>query len=186
MSSATAQNKFYTIDDIYDLPDGTRAELIDGQIYYMAPPSRKHQDIAGELFGIIREYIKSKDGSCRPYIAPFAVFLNRNDKNYVEPDISVICDPGKLHDKGCIGAPDWIIEIISPGSRQMDYYTKLFKYRAAGVKEYWIVDPEKDRILVYNFETEKTGDYTFSDSVKAGIYDDLYVDFSGISELLKK
>ncbi len=186
MSSATAQNKFYTIDDIYDLPDGTRAELIDGQIYYMAPPSRKHQDIAGELFGIIREYIKSKDGSCRPYIAPFAVFLNRNDKNYVEPDISVICDPGKLHDKGCIGAPDWIIEIISPGSRQMDYYTKLFKYRAAGVKEYWIVDPEKDRILVYNFETEKTGDYTFSDSVKAGIYDDLYIDFSGISELLKK
>ncbi len=186
MSSATAQNKFYTIDDIYDLPDGTRAELIDGQIYYMAPPSRKHQDIAGELFGIIREYIKSKDGSCRPYIAPFAVFLNRNDKNYVEPDISVICDSGKLHDKGCIGAPDWIIEIISPGSRQMDYYTKLFKYRAAGVKEYWIVDPEKDRILVYNFETEKTGDYTFSDSVKAGIYDDLYIDFSGISELLKK
>ncbi|MCI9174577.1 MAG: Uma2 family endonuclease [Lachnospiraceae bacterium] len=186
MSSATAQNKFYTIDDIYDLPDGTRAELIDGQIYYMAPPSRKHQDIAGELFGIIREYIKSKDGSCRPYIAPFAVFLNRNDKNYVEPDISVICDPGKLHDKGCIGAPDWIIEIISPGSRQMDYYTKLFKYRASGVKEYWIVDPEKDRILVYNFETEKTGDYTFSDSVKAGIYDDLYIDFSGISELLKK
>lgn len=186
MSSATAQNKFYTIDDIYDLPDGTRAELIDGQIYYMAPPSRKHQDIAGELFGIIREYIKSKDGSCRPYIAPFAVFLNKNDKNYVEPDISVICDPGKLHDKGCIGAPDWIIEIISPGSRQMDYYTKLFKYRASGVKEYWIVDPEKDRILVYNFETEKTGDYTFSDSVKAGIYDDLYIDFSGISELLKK
>lgn len=186
MSSATAQNKFYTIDDIYDLPDGTRAELIDGQIYYMAPPSRKHQDIAGELFGIIREYIKSKDGSCRPYIAPFAVFLNRNDKNYVEPDISIICDPGKLHDKGCIGAPDWIIEIISLGSRQMDYYTKLFKYRASGVKEYWIVDPEKDRILVYNFETEKTGDYTFSDSVKAGIYDDLYIDFSGISELLKK
>ena len=186
MSSATAQNKFYTIDDIYDLPDGTRAELIDGQIYYMAPPSRKHQDIAGELFGIIREYIKSKDGSCRPYIAPFAVFLNRNDKNYVEPDISIICDPGKLHDKGCIGGPDWIIEIISLGSRQMDYYTKLFKYRASGVKEYWIVDPEKDRILVYNFETEKTGDYTFSDSVKAGIYDDLYIDFSGISELLKK
>ena len=107
-------------------------------------------------------------------------------KNYVEPDISIICDPGKLHDKGCIGAPDWIIEIISLGSRQMDYYTKLFKYRASGVKEYWIVDPERDRILVYNFETEKTGDYTFSDSVKADIYDDLYIDFSGISELLKK
>ena len=109
---ALAQERLYTTEDIYALPDGERAELINGQIYMMVPPSRKHQDIAGELFGIIREYIKSKDGSCRPYIAPFAVFLNRNDKNYVEPDISIICDPGKLHDKGCIGAPDWIIEII--------------------------------------------------------------------------
>lgn len=186
MTSAIAQKKFYTINDIYTLPDGTRAEIVDGQIYYMAPPSRKHQDIAGELFGLIREYIKSKNGSCRPYVAPFAVFLNKDDKNYVEPDISVICDPSKLHDKGCIGAPDWIIEIISPGSRQMDYYTKLFKYRTAGIREYWIVDQEKNRILVYNFETEQTGDYTFSDSVKAGIYDDLYIDFSDISEFLKQ
>ena len=85
-----------------------------------------------------------------------------------------------------IGAPDWIIEIISPGSRQMDYYTKLFKYQTAGIREYWIVDQEKNRILIYNFETEQTGDYTFSDSVKAGIYDDLYIDFSVISEFLKQ
>jgi Uma2 family endonuclease len=85
-----------------------------------------------------------------------------------------------------IGAPDWIIEIISPGSRQMDYYTKLFKYQTAGIREYWIVDQEKNRILIYNFETEQTGDYTFSDSVKAGIYDDLYIDFSDISEFLKQ
>lgn len=85
-----------------------------------------------------------------------------------------------------IGASDWIIEIISPGSRQMDYYTKLFKYQTAGIREYWIVDQEKNRILIYNFETEQTGDYTFSDSVKAGIYDDLYIDFSDISEFLKQ
>ena len=76
-------------------------------------------------------------------IAPFAVFLNADDKNYVEPDISVICDKSKLTDKGCNGAPDWIIEIVSSGSRRMDYYTKLFKYRTAGVREYWIVDPDK-------------------------------------------
>ena len=113
---ALAQEKIYTTADIYALPDGERAELIDGQIYFMAPPSRKHQDIAGELFGTIREFIKSNGSSCRPYIAPFAVFLNENDKNYVEPDISVICDPNKLHDNGCIGAPDWIIEIVSPPS----------------------------------------------------------------------
>ena len=184
MAPALTQEKFFTIDDIYALPDGERAELIDGQIYFMAPPTRKHQDIAGELFGIIREYIRTNTGSCRPYVAPFAVFLNENDTNYVEPDISVICNPDKLNDKGCVGAPDWIIEIVSPGSRRMDYFTKLFKYRTSGVREYWIVDPEKDRILVYNFESEDTGDYTFSDSVKAGIYEDLYINFSDITKLL--
>ena len=106
---ALAQDKLYTINDIYSLPDGERAELIDGQIYFMAPPTRKHQDIAGELFGTIWEYIRANTGSCRPYVAPFAVFLNENDRNYVEPDISVICDKSKLTDKGCSGAPDWII-----------------------------------------------------------------------------
>ena len=179
---ALAQDKLYTINDIYSLPDGERAELIDGQIYFMAPPTRKHQDIAGELFGTIWEYIRANTGSCRPYVAPFAVFLNENDRNYVEPDISVICDKSKLTDKGCSGAPDWIIEIVSPSSRRMDYFTKLFKYRTSGVREYWIVDPEKNRILVYNFESEDTGDYTFSDSVKAGIYEELYINFSDIAK----
>ena len=172
------QKKEYTTDFIYTLPDGERAELIDGQIYYMAPPDRRHQEILSELHLEIGSYIKSKDGSCKIYPAPFAVFLNEDDKTYVEPDISVICSPDKLNDKGCTGAPDWIIEIVSPGSRRMDYYTKLFKYRTAGVREYWIVDPEKNRILVYNFMSEDTGDYTFSDSVKAGIYEDLSIDFS--------
>lgn len=172
------QEKIYTTEDIYNLPEGTRAELIDGQIYYMAPPSRKHQSIAGKLFAAISHYIESKDGTCEPYIAPFAVFLNENNKNYVEPDISVICDKNKLNDKGCTGAPDWIIEIVSPSSRRMDYYIKLFKYRAAGVREYWIVDPDKNRIMVYNFDNEDTADYTFSDIVKAGIYEDFSIDFS--------
>ncbi len=181
---ALAQEKIYTLDDIYALPDGERAELFDGQIYMMAPPNRKHQTIARELFSSINSYIKSKGGSCEPFFAPFAVFLNKNDTDYVEPDISVICDKSKLTDKGCSGAPDWIIEIVSPGSRRMHYFTKLFKYRTSGVREYWIVDPEKDRILVYNFDSEDTGDYTFSDSVKAGIYEDLYINFSNIGSLL--
>ncbi len=184
MAPALAQEKIYTIDDIYNLPEGSRAELIDGQIYYMAPPTRRHQRIVGELFAAIREYINRKNGTCEVDIAPFAVFLNENDINYVEPDISVICDPNKLTDKGCSGAPDWIIEIVSPGSRRMDYYTKLFKYRTAGVREYWIVDPEKNRILVYDFESENTGDYSFADSVKVGIYGDLYINFSEIADLL--
>lgn len=183
---ALAQEKVYTIEDIYKLPDGDRAELIDGQIYGMAPPGRMHQTIARELFTSINSYIRSKGGRCEAFFAPFAVFLNEDDKNYVEPDICVICDPVKLTDKGCSGAPDWIIEIVSPSSRRVDYYTKLFKYRAAGVREYWIVDPEKNRILVYSFESEDTGDYSFTDSVKAGIYDDLYICFQEISAALRK
>ncbi len=175
------QERLYTIEDIYNLPEGTRAELIDGHIYYMAPPSRKHQQILLSLSRLIADYIDHKEGSCEVDIAPFAVFLNENNRNYVEPDISVICDKNKLTDKGCTGAPDWIVEIVSPGSRRMDYFIKLFKYRSAGVREYWIVDPDKNRILVYNFESEDTGDYSFSDSIKAGIYPDLFIDFSQLN-----
>ena len=172
------QERLYTTNDIYTLPEGTRAELIDGRIYNMAPPTRKHQEIAGTLYRKIADYIDSKGGSCKPYIAPFAVFLNADDKNYVEPDISVICDKNKLTDKGCSGAPDWVIEIVSPGSRRIDYSIKLFKYRSAGVREYWIVDPDKNRILIWNFESEDIIEYSFSESVKAGIYPDLSIDFS--------
>ncbi len=170
----------YTIEDIYALPDGERAELIDGHIYYMAPPSRKHQKISIELSSIIRDYIRSHHGKCEVYAAPFAVYLDEATNTYVEPDISVICDPNKLDDRGCKGAPDWIIEIVSPGSRQMDYYTKLFKYRTAGVREYWVVDPTKNFILVYNFEKNESEQYTLQDSVKVGIYDDLTIDFGSM------
>lgn len=175
------QENIYTTDDIYALPDGERAELIDGQIYYMAPPSRKHQRITTELCIIIGNYIKSNNGSCEVDISPFAVFLSGDDKNYVEPDISVICDKAKLTDKGCLGAPDWIIEVVSPSSRRMDYSIKLFKYRTAGVREYWIVDPEKNRITVYNLEHEDINEYSFTDTVKAGIYPDLSINFNHLN-----
>lgn len=165
------KERVYTIDNIYNLPDGERAELIDGQIYYMAPPSTKHQRLAGKLFNEISNYIHDNNGTCEPFIAPFAVFLNENDTNYVEPDISVICDKNKLNDKGCNGAPDWIIEIVSSGSKRMDYFTKLFKYRTSGVREYWIVDPEKERTTVYNFEKETTEEYFFNMPVPVGIYE---------------
>ena len=170
----------YTIDDIYALPEGERAELIDGHIYYMAPPSRKHQEISGELYADIKEYIRSHGGRCKVYAAPFAVYLDERSNTYVEPDISVICDPDKLDDRGCKGAPDWIIGIVSPASKQMDYYTKLFKYRTAGIREYWIVDPSKNLVIVYNFEQGETEQYTLQDSIKAGIYDDLVIDFGSI------
>ena len=172
------KSQLYTIDDIYNLPDGERAELIDGQIYYMAPPSRMHQRISTRLASLIDQYIDEHQGSCQVYAAPFAVFLNDDSKNYVEPDISVICSPDKLTDRGCSGAPDWIIEIVSPSSRQMDYFTKLFKYRNSEVREYWIVDPSKQQILVYSFEQNTMEQYTFADTIKVGIYEDLHIDFS--------
>ena len=172
------QHQDYTTEYIYSLPDGQRAELIDGQVYMMAPPSRKHQRITVELSTTINNFIKSRNGSCEVDIAPFAVFLNQDDKNYVEPDIAVICDQNKLTEKGCNGAPDWIIEIVSPSSRRMDYYIKLFKYRTTGVREYWIVDSDKNRITVYNFESEDTIEYSFSDIVASGIYPELSIDFN--------
>ncbi len=178
------KEQLYTTEDIYNLPEGQRAELIDGQIYYMAPPTYRHQEIVSILHGTIYNYIKSKKGPCKVIPAPFAVFLNKNDKTYVEPDISIICDKSKRTEHGCIGSPDWIIEVVSPSSRQMDYFTKLFKYRSAEVREYWIVDPMKNRIMVYQFETGTITEYSFADSVKVGIYEDFFIDFSEISELL--
>ena len=105
------QKQDYTIDDIYALPDGQRAELIDGQMYMMAPPKTIHQRISGALHATIYQYIKAQKGPCEVFAAPFAVFLSKDNKNYVEPDISVICDKDKIDDRGCNGAPDWIIEI---------------------------------------------------------------------------
>jgi Uma2 family endonuclease len=177
---ASAQRKRYTIDDIYALPEGQRAELIDGQIYSMTPPKRIHQRLVHQFERIIGNYIVEKHGDCEVYPAPFAVFLNADNKNYVEPDISVICDKNKLDEYGCNGAPDWIIEIVSPGSRKMDYNIKLFKYRTAGVKEYWIVDYEKNLVMVYDFQNEDGDDYTFSDTIQVGIYPDLVIDLSSI------
>lgn len=165
----------YTIDDIYALPDGERAELIDGKIYYMAPPSRRHQRILVDLSYQIENYIRNKKGLCEVDIAPFAVFLNEDDINYVEPDISVICDPSKLDEKGCHGAPDWIIEIVSPTNKSMDYYKKLFKYKTAGVREYWVVDPEKKLIMAYRFDKEMLQQYSFGEDVQSGIFGDLFV-----------
>ena len=173
----------YTTDYIYSLPEGQRAELIDGQIYDMAPPSRIHQKLVMEMSGSIREYIRDNGGGCEVYPAPFAVFLNADDKNYVEPDISVICDSSKLDDRGCNGAPDWIIEVASPGTSALDYGVKLFKYRTAGVREYWIINPMKNSVMVYDLEhNTKTNQYNFDDLISASIYKDLNI---RIADLLK-
>ena len=142
--------------------------------------SRRRNPPAPRLYRKIADYIDMKRGACKVYLAPFAVFLNNNNVNYVEPDISIICDKNKLDDKGCNGAPDWIIEIVSPSSKRMDYYIKLFKYRTAGVREYWIVDPIREMILVYDFENDDYEQYSFSEIVKVRIYDDFEINFTTI------
>ncbi len=178
-----AQVKIYTEEDYYNLPENVRAELIEGKlIYNQAAPSRIHQAILMELSGTIRDYLKSKNGPCRVYPAPFAVKLMENRKTIVEPDISVICDKSKLTDRGCTGAPDWIIEIVSPSNSSHDYILKLNLYANAGVREYWIVDPYKERIFVYRLEQEhfEVEIYTFHDCIPAGIYADLQIDFPSL------
>lgn len=180
MELAKPQEKVYTIEDIYSLPDGIRAELIDDQIYFMAPPSTTHQRFVMKLSKTIANYIDYKNGPCEVFPSPFAVFLNEDDAKYLEPDISVICDKDKLDDKGCHGAPDWIIEIISPSTSSYDYVLKLNKYMTAGVREYWIINPQRQIITVYHFsETDIfPQNYTFHDKIKVNIYDDLTIDFS--------
>ncbi len=181
MSEALAHANIYTEDDYYNLPENVRAELIDGQIYYMSAPSRIHQEILMFLSKTIANYIDSKKGPCKVYPAPFAVKLfSEDDKNVVEPDISVICDPNKLTDRGCTGAPDWITEIVSSGNSSHDYVRKLNLYMDAGVREYWIVDPIKKTVFVYHLEETKfeAAAYTFQDKIKVNIYDDLWINFT--------
>ncbi|MCD7882729.1 MAG: Uma2 family endonuclease [Lachnospiraceae bacterium] len=172
------KEQIYTEDDYWSLPETVRAELINGQLYYMAAPSRIHQEILNSLITEINIYIRSKHGSCRVYPAPFAVKLREDKDNTVEPDITVICDRSKLTEKGCSGAPDWIIEIVSPGISSHDYVRKLNLYADAGVREYWIVDPAEKSVLVYLFEQSHFQTYTFQDKIPVGLYDDFAIDFA--------
>lgn len=179
---ALQQEKIYTIEDIYALPDGQRAELIDGRIYNMAPPARIHQKLITELVSALHQHIRDNNGDCEVYPAPFAVFLNADDKNYVEPDISVVCDKSKLIEKGYNGAPDLIMEVVSPSTQQMDYGIKLFKYRTAGVREYWIINPVTRIVNVYDLENEeRTCQYSFNDEISVCIFNGLSIQ---LSELL--
>ena len=174
------QKKYYTVEDFYNMPEDIRAELINGQIVYMTAPSTQHQIISGELYIAIANYIKSKGGKCRVLAAPYSVQLCKENDTVVEPDISIICDTDKLNERGCLGAPDWIIEIASPSNPRHDYITKLGLYHDAGVRDYWIVDAQSKSIHVYNMEQERLllNSYSFHDTIKVNIFDDLLIDFS--------
>lgn len=175
------KKKDCTIADIEALPEGVRAELINGELYMLASPSFEHQELSMDLSVQIYNYINSRNGKCKVVAAPFAVYLHNDDKNYFEPDISVICDKCKIDKNGCHGAPDWIIEIVSPSSQKMDCVLKLKEYRKAGVREYWIVDAEEKTVTVHRFEKgDVVEKYSFTDLIPVGIYKDLELSLGGI------
>ena len=173
----------YTSEDYWNLPEGRRAELIDGQLYDMAPPSRVHQKLISQFTLVLGQYIRDNHGTCEVYPAPFAVNLDAGDKDWVEPDVSVICDPSKLDDRGCNGAPDLVIEIVSPSSRRMDYFRKNTLYFESGVQEYWIVDPDRERTTIYRYQNDDVPVIIpFAEEAHVGIFPGLTVK---ISDLLK-
>ena len=144
----------YTIEDYYALPDDVRAELIDGVFYVMESPGFVHQDLLAELMGEMLPFFAGKDGPCRLMMAPLDVRLDCDDKTMVEPDMIILCDQSKIRKWGIMGAPDFCLEIISPSTARKDYIKKLQKYVDAGVKEYWILDPIKKRMVTYCWKDE--------------------------------
>ena len=174
------ESKKATLADWEALGEDVRAELIDGEIYNMAGPSAAHQRILSFLHIEIGTYLRGK--TCEVFTAPFDVYLQHEDEdtpNIVQPDLMVICDRDKITKKGCIGAPTWIIEIVSPSTSRRDYLTKLSLYADYGVKEYWIVNPMNETITVYRLVEELTpAVYTFRDTIKVHTLADLSIDFT--------
>lgn len=170
-----------TADDYWSLPDGVHAELIDGELRDLASPSRKHQEIVAELTYAIKAHIVAHGGPCKVYQAPFVVNLFGDDSTFVKPDLSAVCDRTKLSDRGCEGAPDFVVEVVSPGNPGMDYVTKLNLYKEAGVREYWICDPERERTHVYRFEDDSVPSiYPFASPVPCGVFPGFAIDFGAI------
>lgn len=183
----------FTIADRELLPEDIRTELIDGVIYLMASPTQRHQIVAGQIYHQLCSFIYSRDGDCTPFIAPSDVNLDEDDKTVVQPDVYIECkkrgqDDAPDTDKNETGnndtVPDFIAEVLSPSSRKKDMFTKTAKYCSAGVREYWIVDPVKEKVIVHRFDNESdTSIYGFDCCVPVGIYDGACrIDFPQIRE----
>jgi Uma2 family endonuclease len=185
-------NKRYTYADYLTWLDDKRCELIDGFINLMTPaPARKHQDISMQMSIIFGNYLFIKN-TCKVYSAPFDVRLPKSKEEtddakvytVVQPDLSIICDPSKLDDKGCIGAPDLIVEILSPSTSKKDLSVKYKIYEQAGVKEYWLVSPNDENISV--FVLDNTGKYQLNGmyggdmKIKVSIFKDLEISLEDI------
>lgn len=185
MPALQALPEMITLEQYEALPEEFRIEVYDGVVYDMGSPSQLHQTILTELLVSLRNYIRSKGGSCSVLPAPFDVMLSLKPLTIVQPDLMVICDKDKLDGKKCNGAPDFIIEIVSQGNPADDYVRKLYYYQTSGVREYWIVDPRRKVVIVNFFEENLLSvQYDFLSTIKVNIYEDLYIDFSEIAKLL--
>lgn len=161
----------FTVDDYYAIPEDVRVELIDGVIYYMGAPTTKHQSLVTEILYILMEHVKKNKGCCKVFCAPVDVQLDCDEKTMVQPDVLVVCDENKINKGGIFGAPDLVVEVLSPSTRKKDMSVKLVKYMGAGVREYWIVDPDAKRVIVYDWEQEEILNiYGFGDKVPVGIF----------------
>ena len=187
---ALPQEKRYTFADVLNWDEDVRVELINGIPYMMSPPTRAHQEISGELYGQLYTFLRGKP--CRVYAAPFGVRLfsegsdaPEDEETVLEPDLSVICDRDKLDQYGCKGAPDLIIEILSPSTQHRDRFEKLELYRRAGVREYWIVDPEKKFVQTMVLEDGRypVGQvYTAADQVPVSVLEGCVIDLAPVFE----
>ena len=180
----------YTVDDYRKLPEDVRAELIDGVLIFLEAPTFTHQELVTEILLDFGLYIRKNKGPCRVLPSPLDVQIDCNDRTIVQPDIALIRNEERITRKGIYGAPDFCIEIVSDSSRKRDYGIKVQKYMNAGVREYWIVDRKREKIVCYWFEGEDAPEismYTFRDKVPVRIYDgQLEIDFPGIVQRLWK
>ena len=182
------REKGYTLADALTWDESERIELIYGNPVMMALPVKRHQEISGELFGQLRDYLKGK--KCKVYATPFAVRLFEWDGDHpedvdtmVEPDISVVCDAGKLDDIGCKGVPDLVMEILSPTTQRHDRVTKFNLYQQAGVREYWIVDPAGKSVQVFVLDDGRyvAKDFgTAGDAIKVNVLENCTIDLSRV------
>lgn len=185
MLALQPQLECITLEEYELLPEDKRIEIFEGIIYDMASPSQIHQALSMQLSTIINNYILQKKGTCSIFNAPFDVKLSDKPLTIVQPDIMIICDKNKLDGKRCNGAPDFIIEIVSPSNASDDYIRKLYYYKNYGVREYWIVDPNRKTITVNYFEGNIISvPYSFNSTIKVNIYEDLLINFSDVAKLL--
>lgn len=178
----------FTVEDYYNLPDEIRVELIDGVFYDMAAPTAVHQIISLKLGAMLEEYVEARHGSCSVFVAPLDVQLDRDDKTMVQPDVLVVCDESKIRMDVVSGAPDLVVEVLSPSTRKKDTGLKLSKYKNTGVREYWVVDPDKMTILVYDLTKEDAVSlYGFDGQVPVGIFDgNCVIDFARIYKRIQQ